>query len=73
MAYKDEKIVEVLLDEASRVDNRCEGYSDELTTAIADIIQVERSHVFRRTNVVSEITDIIERVGKFVEMMEKSK
>ena len=68
MAYKDERIVQVLLEEASKVEERCEGYREEITEAMADIVQKERSHLFQRTNIVVDIGDVISRVGKFIEI-----
>ena len=73
MAYKDEKIVRVLLDEASNVEERCEGYRDELTEAMAEIIQNERAHLFQRTNIVVDIADIVSRVSTFIEIKEGEK
>lgn len=73
MAYKDEKIVRVILDEASNVAERCEGYREELTEALAEIVQKERAHLFQKSSIVVDIADIVGRVGKFVEMREKSK
>jgi len=70
MAYKDEKIVRVLLEEASKVDERCEGYREELTEAIAEIVQKEHAHLFQRTNIVVDIADIVSRVSKFIELKE---
>ncbi len=71
MAYKDERIVHVLLDEASKVEERCEGYRNELTEALAEIVQRERAHRFQRSNIVVDIADIIGQVGKLVEIGEK--
>ena len=70
MAYKDERIVRVLLEEAAEVESRCEGYREELTEAIAEIAQKERAHLFQRSNIVVEIGDIVSRVGTFVGMKE---
>lgn len=71
MSYKDEKIVRVLLEEAAEVESRCEGYREELTEALAEIVQKERAHLFQRSNIVVEIGDIIGRVGTFVGMKER--
>ena len=68
MAYKDKRIVQVLLEEASKTEQRCEGYREEITEAMAEIIQKERSHLFQRTNIVVEIGDVISSVGKFIEI-----
>lgn len=70
MAYRDEKIVRVLLEEAAEVEERCEGYKEELTEALAEIVQKERAHVFQRTNIVVEIGDIVGRLGTFVGIQE---
>jgi hypothetical protein len=72
MAYKDEKIVRVLLDEASNVDERCEGYREELTEAIAEIVQKERAHLFQRSNIVVELADVVGRVSTFIGLKEQS-
>lgn len=71
MSYKDEKIVSVLLSEASNIDERCDGYREELTEAMAEIVQKERAHLFQRTNIVVEVGEIISRVGTFIELKEK--
>lgn len=70
MAYKDEKIVRVLLEEASKVDERCEGYRERLTEAIAEIVQKEHGHLFQRTNIVVDIADIVSGVSRFIELKE---
>lgn len=66
MSYKDEKIVKVMLGEVANVDERCDGYHEELAEALGDIVQRERSHLFQRSNIVVEIGDIIGRVSTFV-------
>ena len=70
MAYKDEKISRVLLEEASKVDERCEGYREELTEAITEIVQKENAHLLQRTNIVVDIADIVSRVSRFIELKE---
>jgi hypothetical protein len=66
MSYKDEKIVTVLLDEVKNAEVRCLGYHDELSEALAEIVQKERTHLFQRTNIAVEIGDIIGRVSTFI-------
>ena len=70
MAYRDEKIVRVLLEVAASRDERCEGYREELTQALADIVQKERANLFQRRRIVVEVGDIISRVGTFIELNE---
>jgi len=71
MAYKDEKIVQVLIEEASKVEERCVGYREKLTEAIAEIVQKEHAHLFQRTNIVVDLTEIVSRVSEFVEHKER--
>tara|TARA_R110000787_G_scaffold180697_5_gene292797 strand:- start:237 stop:470 length:234 start_codon:yes stop_codon:yes gene_type:complete len=67
MAFKDEKIVDVLLDEATKVEERCDGYVELIKDAVDNVIRFERAHVFRRSNIVQEITEAIESVAATVE------
>ena len=66
MSYKDEKIVRVLLDEVKNIEERCPGYHEEMTEALAEVIQKERAHLFQKTNIAVEIGDIIGRVSTFI-------
>jgi hypothetical protein len=72
MSYKDEKIVKVLLEEVKNADERCSGYHEELTEAIAEVVQKERAHLFQKTNIVVEIGEIIGRVGTFIGLMSET-
>ena len=67
MAYKDERIVQIILEEVAGVDERCEGYREEVQEALAEIVQAERGHRFVRTNVVSKIRDLVGRVGTYLD------
>lgn len=66
MAYKDEKVVGILLEQAKAVDERCEGYREELSEAVADIIAFERQNKFARTNIAVKVGDVVGRVGTFL-------
>jgi len=66
MSFKDEKIVKVLLEEVRNAECRCDGYHEELAEALSDIVQMERTHLFRRTIISVEIGEIIGRVSTFI-------
>lgn len=72
MSFKDEKIVKVLLDEVKNTEQRCPGYLEELTEALAEIVQKERAHLFQKTNIAVEIGDVIGSVSKFLSLNEQS-
>ncbi|PZU58174.1 MULTISPECIES: hypothetical protein [unclassified Sphingomonas] len=67
MAYKDEKIVTIIMEQLGSVEERCPGYRDEVQQALAEILQAERQHQFARTNIVSKIGDLVGRVGTFLD------
>ena len=68
MAYKDEKVVSIILEQMAGIEERCPGYRDEVQNALAEIIQAERQHQFARTNIVSKIGDLVGRVGTFLNL-----
>lgn len=73
MAYKDEKVVGILLEEAGAIEERCEGYRDELKEAVADIMEAERQHKFVKTNIGVKVGDIVGRVGTYLHKNAKAK
>ncbi len=67
MAFRDEKIVDVLRDEARKMDPRCEGYAELIADAVDNVIRFERAHIFRKSNIVQEISDVIEGVARVID------
>ena len=66
MAYKDQRVVSILLEQAGLIEERCEGYRDELKIAIADIMGEERQNKFTRTNIAVKVADVVGRVGTYL-------
>ena len=66
MAYKDERVISILMEQSDAIDERVPGYRDELKEAVADIIMLERQNKFARTNVAVKVADIVGRVGTFL-------
>ncbi len=66
MAYKDEKVINILLEQADAIEDRCEGYRDELKEALGDIILAERQNKFAKTNIAVKVSDIVGRVGTYL-------
>lgn len=67
MGYKDEKVVTIILEQISGVEERCPGYRDEVQQALVEILQAERQHQFSRMNIVSKISDLVGRVGTYLD------
>ncbi len=66
MAFNDRKIVKILASQCGKTPERCEGYREEVTNLLADILNYEREHAIGRTNVVQKIGDQINTVGMFL-------
>ena len=56
-------MIEIILDEASRTEERFPGYRDELKTLVADIVSIERKHKYLKRDVKKEIADQINILG----------
>ena len=69
MAYNHRKILQVLEDELSKdkfiVEDRCDGYKDELLHLLAEILDLERDHMINSTSIVKKIADEVNKVGMF--------
>lgn len=66
MAYKDEKVIGILLEQSNATEERCVGYREELKEAVADIINQERQNKFARTNIAVKVADVVGRLGTYL-------
>ena len=57
MPIAQRKVIEILIEEVRKVEPRCQDYSDLLTETISDIIEAERQHSVRGTNIQQLITE----------------
>lgn len=44
MPLNDLKVVRIVLEEVDTLDEKCDGYHDEIKSALADILDAEREH-----------------------------
>ncbi|CCG08730.1 hypothetical protein [Pararhodospirillum photometricum] len=72
MAYKDEKVVGIIMENVRHLEERCPGYREEIGNVVAEIIQAERQHQFARTNISQKFSDLIGRVGTLLQLAEQS-
>ena len=63
MAYNDNKILEVLLEELKEVSERYEGYRSDVAHLLGDVLNFEREHAISKINVVKKIGDQVNTVG----------
>lgn len=66
MPLNDKKIISIILEQASQVEERCPGYKKELIAVIAEIIEYERGHRVNATNIQKKIGDKCNAVAQFL-------
>ena len=66
MPANDQKVIQIILEEMNTVEDRCEGYREALTEAVADIISSERQHRVKGTNIQQQVNDRCNAVGRFL-------
>ena len=66
MPLNERKIISIILDECKTIEERCDGYQEELVDAITDIITAERQHRVQGTNIQQQISDKCNATGRFL-------
>ena len=66
MPANDQKVIQIIFEEMSTVEERCEGYREALTEAVADIITAERQHRVKGTNIQQLVNDKCNALGRFL-------
>ena len=57
MPLNDRKITSIVLQECKEIEERCNGYREEIIEVISEILQYERSHRVSATNIQKKIND----------------
>ena len=57
MPLNDKKIISIILKQCSVVDERCDGYREELVDLISDIFQLERGHRVKATTIQKKVNN----------------
>ena len=66
MPLNDKKIISIILDECSGVEERCDGYREELVEVISEILEYERGHRVSATNIQKKINDKFNSTARFL-------
>jgi hypothetical protein len=66
MPLNDKKIIQIILEEGRQVQERCEGYRDEVMEVISDIVQYEREHLIQPGNIQKKIGDKCNAAARFL-------
>ena len=66
MPLNDRKIINILLTECESIEERCEGYKEELLEVITEIITAERQHRVQGTHIQKKINDKCNAAADFL-------
>ena len=66
MPLNDRKIISIILEQCATIDERCEGYREEILDVISDILVYERGHRVSATNIQKKINDKCNAAGRFL-------
>lgn len=66
MALNERKIANIILNECKNIEERCEGYRQELVEVVAEILAAERQHRIQGTNIQQKINDKCNATGRFL-------
>jgi len=66
MPLNERKIINIILDECQKIEERCEGYREELVEVVTDIITAERQHRVQGTNIQQKVNDKCNTAGRFL-------
>ena len=68
MPLNDRKIISIILEQCAGIEERCDGYRQEITEVISDILGYERGHRVSATNIQKKINDKCNAAALFVAM-----
>ena len=66
MPLNDRKIISIILQECKEIEERCNGYREEIIEVISEILQYERSHRVSATNIQKKINDKCNSTARFL-------
>jgi len=66
MPLNDRKIISIILEQCGGIDERCDGYREEIINVISDILEYERSHRVSATNIQKKVNDKCSAAARFL-------
>lgn len=66
MPLNDRKIISIILEQWGEIEDRCEGYREEIIAVITDILVYERGHRLFATNIQKKINDKCNAAARFL-------
>ena len=66
MPLNDRKIISIFIEQCSEIEERFEGYRQEIAYIISDIVEYERQHRVQGTNIQKKINDKFNAAGRLL-------
>ena len=66
MPLNDKKIISIIFQQCAGIEERCNGYREEIIDVISDILEYERSHRVSATNIQKKINDKCNAAARFL-------
>ena len=66
MPLNDRKIISIILEQCAEIEERCDGYSEEILEVVTDILELERGHRVSATDIQKKINDKCSAVARFL-------
>lgn len=66
MPLNDKKVISIILEQCNKIEERCEGYREEIIEVISDILKYERSHRVSATNIQKKINEKCNAAARFL-------
>ena len=66
MPPNQRKIITIILEQCKCLEDRCDGYKEEVVDTITEIISLERQHQEKGINIQQKISDKCNAAGDFL-------
>lgn len=66
MPLNERKVIQIIINQSKNIEQRCEGYREEILDVLSDIISYERQHRIQGTNIKQRIADKCNAAGRFL-------
>lgn len=66
MPLNDRRIISIILEQSAGIEERCDGYREEIIEVIGDILEYERGHRVSATNIQKKINEKCNAAARFL-------
>ena len=66
MPLQNRKIISIILEQCAELEERCEGYKEEIVAVVTDILELERGHRASATTIQIAINNKCNAAARFL-------